>query len=127
MKSRDSVLRLHKFQVREKTRQVTQIETMIGEFSRMAADLDAQILYEERKTGIDDPNHFAYSTFAKAARARRENLHTSAADLKAQLGAAEASLAEAEAELAKAERLEARDGKATVEEAPAVDRAIMIG
>lgn len=126
MKSRESVLRLRKFQVREKTRQVTQIETMMGEFTRMAADLDAQILYEEKKTGIADPDHFAYSTFAKAARNRRENLQTSVADLRSQLDAAEASLAEAEAELAKAERMEERDGR-PAEEPPAPRRAGMIG
>ena len=126
MKSRDSVLRLRKFQVREKTRQVTQIETMMGEFVRMAADLDAQIEYEEKKSGNTDPDHFAYSTFAKAARARRENLQTSVEDLRAQLDAAEASLAEAETELAKAEAVEARDGRA-IEEAPAPKRMGMIG
>ena len=127
MKSRDSMLRLRKFQVREKTRQVTQIETMMAEFTRMAGDLDAQIAYEEKKSGIADPDHFAYSTFAKAARNRRENLHTSVADLRSQLEAAEASLAEAEAELAKAERMEARDGKPVEEPAPEPKRMGMIG
>lgn len=127
MKSRESVVRLRKFQVREKSRQVAQIDTMMGEFTRMAADLDAQIAYEEKKTGIDDPGHFAYSTFAKAARGRRENLHTSVADLRSQLDAAEASLAEAEAELAKAERMEARDGKPAEEPAPEPQRMGMIG
>ncbi len=33
----------------------------------MAKDLENQIIYEEKKSGITDPNHFAYSTFAKAA------------------------------------------------------------
>ena len=126
MKSRDSVLRLAKFQVREKTRQVTQIETMMGEFTRMAADLDAQIAYEEKKSGNSDPTHFAYSTFAKAARTRRENLEASVADLRAQMDAAEAALEVAEAELAKVERVEAREGR-VVEEAPAPKRLGMIG
>lgn len=127
MKSRESVVRLRKFQVREKSRQVAQIDTMMGEFTRMAADLDAQIAYEEKKTGIDDPAHFAYSTFAKAARARRENLHDSTADLQTQLRAAEEALADAEAELLKAERLEERDGR-TAEPDPVVEhRSMMIG
>ena len=77
MKSRESVLRLKRFQVQEKARQVAQIETMISQFSNMASDLDSQIAYEEKKAGIDDINHFAYPTFAKAARLRRENLQTS--------------------------------------------------
>ena len=127
MKSRESVVRLRKFQVREKSRQVAQIDTMMGEFTRMAADLDAQIAYEEKKTGIDDPDHFAYSTFAKAARARRENLQNSTLDLESQLKAAEEALADAEAELAKAERLEERDGRAPEPDPVVEQRSMMIG
>ena len=36
MKSRESMLRLKHFQVEDKTRQLTQIDLMIGEFTRMA-------------------------------------------------------------------------------------------
>ena len=127
MKSRESVVRLRKFQVRERSRQVAQIDTMMGEFTRMAADLDAQIAYEEKKTGIDDPNHFAYSTFAKAARARRENLQNSTMDLQKQLAAAEEALADAEAELLKAERLEERDGRGAEPDPVVERRSMMIG
>lgn len=111
MKSRESVLRLKRFKVQEKARQVAQIETMITEFERMAADLDAQIAYEEKKAGIDDVTHFAYPTFAKAARLRRENLSTSINDLRDQQAAARLALGEVEEELEKAEKLEERDGK----------------
>src|SRR4029078_9157063 len=38
MKSRETLIRLKKFQVDEKRRRVAQIETMIAEFDRMAAD-----------------------------------------------------------------------------------------
>lgn len=111
MKSRESVLRLKRFQVQEKARQVAQIETMINEFERMAADLDSQIAYEEKKAGIDDVTHFAYPTFAKAARLRRENLSTSINDLRDQQAAARLALKDVEEELEKAEKLEERDGK----------------
>ena len=41
MKSRsESLIRLKKFQVDEKRRQVAQIEMMISDFERMASDLD---------------------------------------------------------------------------------------
>ena len=129
MKSRESVLRLKRFQVQEKARQVAQIDTMVAEFDRMAADLDSQIAYEEKKTGIDDVNHFAYSTFAKAARLRRENLTTSINDLKEQHAAAKLALADAEEEMEKAEKLEQRDGKSVeAVEAPVDNHAhAMIG
>ena len=90
MKSRsESLIRLKKFQVDEKRRQVTQIEMMIADFERMAAELDQQIEIEQQKTGISDIAHFAYSTFAKAAIARRDNLLASANDMKGNLEAAQ--------------------------------------
>ena len=106
---RDNLVRLTRFKVLEKRRQVEQLELMLAEFSRMASELDAQILSEEKKAGISDVNHFAYPTFAKAARLRRDNLMNSVKDLKVQIGAARLSLEEAEAELANAEKLEQRD------------------
>lgn len=111
MKSRQNLVRLKQFQVNEKRRQLLQLDMMIAEFDRMAGDLDAQILAEEKKAGITDVSHFAYPTFAKAARQRRDNLKNSRNDLMSQRGAAEAALAEAESELAKAQALENRDVK----------------
>ncbi|GAB1582653.1 flagellar export protein FliJ [Phyllobacterium phragmitis] len=128
MKPRESLVRLKQFQVKEKRRQLGQIDLMMGEFERMAAELDAQIQSEEKKAGITDMSHFAYPTFAKAARQRRDNLFVSIRDLMAQKEAAEAALAEAEAELAKAEALEERDGKVRdTDERPVTDRRAMIG
>ena len=111
MKSRETLIRLRKFQVDEKRRRTMQIETMIAEFERMATELDVQIAAEEKKAGINDISHFAYPTFAKAARLRRDNLKNSQQDLLGQRGVAESILAEAEAELAKAELLESRDAR----------------
>ena len=90
MKSRNSLIRLKRFQVDEKRRQVMQIEMMIAEFERMAAELDEQILTEQKRSGITDITHFAYPTFAKAAMGRRDNLMGSANDLRGQLEAAQA-------------------------------------
>jgi flagellar export protein FliJ len=110
MKSRDSLIRLKRFHADEKRRQVAQIETMIAEFERMARELDDQILAEQERSGIHDVGHFAYPTFAKAAMQRRDNLRTSADDLKAQLAAAQAERDEAVSELEKAEAIAERDG-----------------
>ena len=109
MKSRNSLIRLKRFQVDEKRRQVMQIEMMIAEFERMAAELDEQILTEQKRTGITDITHFAYPTFAKAAMSRRDNLMGSANDLRDQLDAAQAALSEAVEEMKKIELLEERD------------------
>jgi flagellar export protein FliJ len=112
MKSRENLVRLKQFQVNEKRRQLLQLDMMIAEFERMANELDVQIAAEEKKAGITDVNHFAYPTFAKAARQRRDNLRNSQADLAEQRDIAETALAEAELELSKAEMLETRDAKA---------------
>ena len=130
MKSRENLLRLKHFQVEDKTRQLAQIDMMIAEFEKMNGDLQAQIEVEEQKSGITDPDHFAYPTFAKAARQRQENLDGSIRDLKEKRVNAEAALADAEEELKKAQRLEQRDGNSVSEEAVdevAENRAMMIG
>jgi flagellar FliJ protein len=109
MKSRDTLIRLKKFQVDEKRRRVAQIEAMIAEFDRIAAELDREIRTEQERAGIHDPAHFAYPTYAKAAMGRRENLKRSAGELKAQLDDAKATLGEAFEELKKVEMLDERD------------------
>ena len=109
MKSRETLIRLKKFQVDEKRRKVAQIEAMIAEFERIAADLDREIKTEQDRAGIHDPAHFAYPTYAKAAMARRENLKRSADELKVQLDDAQAMLGEAFEELKKVELLDERD------------------
>ena len=110
MKSRsESLIRLKKFQVDEKRRQVTQIEMMIADFERMASDLDQQIEIEHQKTGISDVAHFAYSTFAKAALTRRDNLLASAHNMKEKLETAQDDLAEAIEDLKKVELLDQRE------------------
>jgi flagellar export protein FliJ len=109
MKSRETLIRLKKFQVDEKRRKVAQIETMIAEFERMANDLEREIRVEQDRAGIHDPGHFAYPTYAKAAIARRENLKRSADELKVQVDDAKAALGEAFEELKKVELLDERD------------------
>ena len=109
MKSRDTLIRLKRFQVDEKRRRVAQIETMIAEFDRMAADLDREIAVEEQKAGISDPGHFAYPTYARAAAQRRDNLRQSAENLHTQLDDAKAELGEAFEELKKVEILDDRE------------------
>ena len=109
MKSRDTHVRLQRFHVEEKRRRVTQIEAMINEFARMAAELDREIALEEQRAGISDLSHFAYPTYARAARVRRDNLMRSSAELRGQLDDAKANLEAALTELGKVQSLEGRD------------------
>lgn len=109
MKSRETLIRLKRFQVDDKRRQVAQIEGMIAEFERMSKDLEREIQVEQDRAGIHDPAHFAYPTYAKAAIVRRDNLQRSTDELRAQLTDAQEALAEAFEELKKVELLDERD------------------
>jgi flagellar protein FliJ len=108
MKARESALRLKRFEADEKARKVADLEHMIREFENMAADLDRQIRAEEDRTGIKDPAHFAYSTFAKSASLRRDNLRTSADGLKAKLEIAQRERDDALEQVSRADTPETR-------------------
>jgi hypothetical protein len=109
MKSREAALRLKRFEVDEKARKVSDLETMIRDFESMASDLDRQILAEEERTGVRDVTHFAYSTFAKSAAQRRDNLRSSAEELRKKLEAAQKDRDDALEQLARAGSGEQRD------------------
>ena len=126
MKPREGMLRLKRFQVEEKRRQVAQIEAMIAEFERMARELNDQVLAEQERSGIHDAGHFAYPTFAKAASQRRDNLAASERALREQLAAAKAACEEAEAELAKVEAMAERDQAATEKHGHPMQRAAAV-
>ena len=123
MKSRETLIRLKKFQVDEKRRRVAQIEGMIADFQRMSVDLEREIQNEQDRAGINDPTHFAYPTYAKAAMQRRENLQRSADDLRLQLETATGALAEAFEEMKKIELLDERDQLRVREEENAREQA----
>jgi flagellar FliJ protein len=127
MKSRDTLIRLKKFQVDEKRRKVAQIESMIAEFERMAVDLEREIKVEQDRAGIHDPAHFAYPTYAKAAITRRENLKRSADELRVQLEDSKLALAEAFDELKKVELLDERDQAREREAENAAEQAELDG
>ncbi len=105
MRSRDTLLRLHRFRTEDKRRQAADIDSMIQDFMRKYDDLDAQVKIEEGRNGVSDPSHFNYSLSAKSARGRRDNLMKSIAELKDQLTAAQELLAEEQSELRRVELL----------------------
>ena len=85
MRSRETLLRLHRFRTEEKRRQVADIDFMIQDFMRKYEELDQQVKIEESRNGVTDPSHFNYSLSAKAARGRRDNLMRSIAELNQRL------------------------------------------
>ncbi len=108
MKSRETALQAKRFEADEKARKVSDLETMIREFEAMASDLDRQGHAEEERTGVRDRLHFAYSTFAKAAAQRRDNLRASANGLRSRLESAQRERDEAMERLSQSTTVEAR-------------------
>ncbi len=94
MRPRDTMLRLHRFRTEREAPAGCRHRGMINDFMRKYDDLDAAVKFEESRNGVSDPNHFNYSLQAKAARARRDNLMKSIAELKDQLTDAKSALDE---------------------------------
>lgn len=112
MRSKSTVLKLHRFRYEDHRRQVAEIESMIAEFQRKQEELDKQVQIEEGRTGVSDPNHFNYSLTAKSIRTRRDNLSKSIVDLQQQRQEAMLRLEESTDELHKAEALASKSGDA---------------
>lgn len=111
MKSRETLIRLRRFDVDEHRQKVADIERMVDEFKQMAVDLEHQIAVEQERAGVSDVNHYAYPTFAKAAIQRRDNLKASIAELEGKLESARGDLADAFEELKKVELIQERDAE----------------
>jgi hypothetical protein len=77
--------RSREFEVNQSRLRANQIKIMIAQFDRICADLGQQIDAEETRARISDPTHFAYPTYAKAARERRAKLQRSNDALKIEL------------------------------------------
>ncbi|MET4605605.1 hypothetical protein ABIB90_005103 [Bradyrhizobium sp. JR4.1] len=63
----------------------TQLHALISDLRWRLRMIDADILEEERKAGICDPQNVAYPMLAHKMRARRENIRVSVAILERRL------------------------------------------
>jgi hypothetical protein len=109
MKSRETALKLKRFEADEKARKVADLEHMISDLETVASDLDRQIQAEEDRTGVKEPSHFSYSTFAKSAGHRRDNLRASVAELRDKLAAAQRERDDVASQVSRASAEEPRE------------------
>lgn len=105
MRSRETLLRLHRFRTEDRRRQAADIDGMIQDLTKKYDELDSHVRFEESRNGVIDPANVNYSMAAKATRGRRDNLLKSISDLKDQKAAVLAQLADEEVELRKVEML----------------------
>ena len=110
MRSRDSLLRLHRFRTDDVRRQAADIDMMIQDLMRKHDDLEQHIKFEEQRTGISDFKHVNYSMAAKSSRVRLENLLRSVGELRDQHENVMERVKDEESELRKVEMLVEKEG-----------------
>lgn len=113
MKSREVLVRLHRFKVDEVQRRLKSLTEMRGDLARKTQDLDVMMQDEQRRAAASDLGRLAYPTFARSVQARRENIQRSIDEVERQMAAVQEELEAAYAELKKfeieAEAAAARD------------------
>src|SRR6185369_8331451 len=80
-----SFINIKRAAVEQTRRKLSQIESLIHQFSLHAAELHGVVEAEEARVGIFDPKHLANPCYARAAGQRRDNLRSSIEDLRQQL------------------------------------------
>ncbi|WP_319798817.1 hypothetical protein [Nitrobacter sp.] len=63
------------------------VASLISDLDRIVRQLDYDILAEENRTLVSDPNDVAYPTLAQSLRSRRDNLRATIATLELKAGA----------------------------------------
>jgi len=106
MKSRETLIRLQKWQVDEVRRKLADLESMRVEFEKRKIELEASVA-DERRFGETSPiGVYAYPSFARAMNDRRRKLEESIRGLEREILVTKDALNEAYGELKKAELLE---------------------
>jgi flagellar export protein FliJ len=103
MKSRDVLVRLHKFKVDEIQRRLKALREMRADLERKTNDLEVMVQDEQRRAAGSDLGRLAYPTFARSVQARRENIQRSIDEVERQMAAVQEELEAGYAELKKYE------------------------
>jgi len=74
MRAKQISIEAQLFAAEQERLRLSRIEMMIRELLRSVAGLEVEIAAEESRVRIYDPRHVAYSTYARAAWRRRDNL-----------------------------------------------------
>lgn len=127
MRSRESLLRLHRFRTEDVRRQAGDIEMMIQDLMRKHDELEQHIKSEEQRTGISDLANVNYSMAAKSSRVRLENLLKSVGELRDQQEALNERLKDEESELRKVEMLVEKEGGSLKPQPAPIPAGVMIG
>ncbi len=109
VKGLEGMIRLHKWQLDEKRRQLNDLEAMRDDLLRQKALLAEQLSFEQQKAAAAPVVDFAYANYATSVMQRQQNLQNSLNEIEASIEDMKEQVAEAFKEMKKYEIVERRE------------------
>ena len=103
MKSREALIRLHRFRVDEIRRRLKSLDDMRADLTKKMTDLETMMAEEQRRAAHSDLGRLAYPSFARSVVARRENIQRTVDEVEKQAATVTEELQAAYRELKKYE------------------------
>lgn len=103
MKSREALIRLHRFRVDEIRRRLKSLDDMRADLTKKMTDLETMMQEEQRRAAHSDLGRLAYPSFARSVVARRENIQRTIDEVEKQAATVTEELQAAYRELKKYE------------------------
>jgi len=103
MKSREALIRLHRFRVDEIRRRLKSLDDMRADLTKKMTDLETMMQEEQRRAAHSDLGRLAYPSFARSVVARRENIQRTIDEVEKQAASVTEELQAAYRELKKYE------------------------
>jgi flagellar FliJ protein len=125
MKTLQSFIRLHSWQLEEKRRTLASLEGLRADFVAQGVKLEKELVNEQRAATASPEYAITYEGYAKAVIKRRENMKASIAETDQQIDAARAEVQESYREMRKYEIAEERAQKRAKAEEARVEQADM--
>lgn len=94
MRALATLIRMHRHQLDEKRRALTDLENLRADLVRQREKLEADLLQEQEVARKVEVGAFAYAGFARGVISRREKLQGSLAELDGRIAAAQQDVAE---------------------------------
>ncbi len=132
MSSLKTIIRLHKWQLDEKRRALSELQNLRDRLTDELVRLREMVRHEQETARNDPAVAFGYAAFAKAARERDHRLQESIAQVDRQIATATEEMAEAfqelkRFELAEEERLKREREKIRRKEDAMLDETALVG
>jgi flagellar FliJ protein len=103
MAGMQNLIRVQKWKLDEKRREVTDLENLLANFNAQLTKLNQEQVKEQELASADPEAALLYASYAKAAKIRRENLMNSVQDMEEKIEVAREEMAEVFQELKKFE------------------------